>query len=92
MSVNIHLIARRISDNSTVFDATLSRTDSAVVWASLQIDVAAYPDSTGSVFRDMPGHLALSILEPIASAKLLSAFCTVLRHSDGDLITSVFWS
>ena len=92
MSVNIHLVARRISDNSVVFDATLYRSQSEQIWNDMQVDINAYPDLTGSLFRDMPGHLAVPILESIPHPpKLLLAFKILLQHTSG-LNASIFWS
>lgn len=96
MSVNIHLVARRISDNSVVLDITADRWQSAEIWRLLDIDVAVYPDSTGSVFRDMPGHLAVNALEGmhrgLQDCAPISVLMMVLCNAQEPLSASIIWS
>ena len=92
MSVNIHLIARRISDDTVVFEDTLTRAESTWMWETLQIDIGFYPDGTGSVFRDMPGHLAATFLSALEnSPPIVTAFRVVLQRSN-DLNATIIWS
>lgn len=96
MSVNIHLRATRISDDSVVFDATANRFESARIWELFDVDISAYPDSTGSIFRDMPGHVAVEFIGrkelSYIDTALLAAFLTVLNRADEPLNASIYWS
>jgi hypothetical protein len=96
MSVNIHLVARRISDDSVVFEATASKHESARLWKLFDVDTTVYPDSTGSVFRDMPGHVAAEFIgaknPSHTDTPLLFALLLVLNRATEPLNVSIIWS
>lgn len=94
MSINITMKVEDIQYTSTVFYLTVSKAVTREIWNHLDINPDQYPDGTGSVFRDVPGRLALLLLNEFPEFDEVRAFRHFLECAvkSSEVEASVFWS
>lgn len=59
---------------------------------SINITLLANRISTGSLFRYMPGRMAIPIVERLPQTDAMAAFLNLLRHEGNSVEASIFWS
>lgn len=94
MSTNMTFRAEEVTSTSVVFYLPLSKQITREIWDHLGINPDQYPDGTGSVFRDVPGRLALLLLNEFPEFDEVRAFRHYLECAvkSSEIEASVFWS